>query len=145
MDNNKLYAEFNSVWCKSNSLYSQAASARGVGYPELMVLYALVTVGSMTQKQIAEQFGMQKQTVHTVVRGLRQNGYITLVSGNADRREKLLVLTDSGKEYAEGIVSPVLRAEEKAYRSIGTERLSQACDVLSMFNLLFEEEIKRGL
>ena len=42
----------------------------GVGYPEMMVLYALDTMEKLTQRQIAENFGMQKQTVHTVVSAL---------------------------------------------------------------------------
>lgn len=60
MENN----HFNVAWAKSTALYTKAASVLGVGYPEMMVLYALESMGELTQKQIAENFGMQKQTVH---------------------------------------------------------------------------------
>lgn len=56
MENN----HFNVAWAKSTALYTKAASVLGVGYPEMMVLYALESMGELTQKQIAENFGMQK-------------------------------------------------------------------------------------
>ncbi len=58
MENN----HFNVAWAKSTALYTKAASVLGIGYPEMMVLYALESMGELTQKQIAENFGMQKQT-----------------------------------------------------------------------------------
>ena len=55
MENN----HFNVAWAKSTALYTKAASVLGVGYPEMMVLYALESMGELTQKQIAENFGME--------------------------------------------------------------------------------------
>ena len=42
MENN----QFNASWAKSTVLYTKAASVLGIGYPEMMVLYALDTVES---------------------------------------------------------------------------------------------------
>ena len=50
MENN----HFNVAWEKSTALYTKAASVLGIGYPEMMVLYALESMGELTQKQIAE-------------------------------------------------------------------------------------------
>ena len=41
MENN----HFNVAWAKSTALYTKAASVLGVGYPEMMVLYALESMG----------------------------------------------------------------------------------------------------
>ena len=46
MENN----HFNVAWAKSTALYTKAASVLGVGYPEMMVLYALESMGELTQK-----------------------------------------------------------------------------------------------
>lgn len=96
MENN----HFNVAWAKSTALYTKAASVLGVGYPEMMVLYALESMGELTQKQIAENFGMQKQTVHTVVSALQKKGYLLLETSEGDKREKRIVLTESGQVYA---------------------------------------------
>ena len=136
---------FTAAWAKSNALYVRAASALGVGYPELMVLYALETMGEQTQKQIAENFGMQKQTVHTVVSALQKRGYLLLCASEGDRREKRIVLTESGREYAYRIVSPLRKAENRVDALIGTERLQAICETMELFNLLFERELNGGL
>ena len=141
MENN----QFNAAWAKSTALYTKAASVLGVGYPEMMVLYALETMGKLTQKQIAVNFGMQKQTVHTVVSALQKKGYLLLEASEEDKREKRIVLTESGQEYAHRTIAPLQKAEDKIYRTIGNERLRAMCETLDLFNLLFERELSGGL
>ena len=151
MENN----HFNVAWAKSTALYTKAASVLGIGYPEMMVLYALESMGELTQKQIAENFGMQKQiaenfgmqkqTVHTVVSALQKKGYLLLEASEGDKREKRIVLTESGQVYAHRMIAPLRKAEEKVYRTIGNERLQAMCEILDLFNLLFERELRGGL
>ena len=141
MENN----QFNAAWAKSAALYTKAASVLGVGYPEMMVLYALETMGKLTQKQIAVNFGMQKQTVHTVVSALQKKGYLLLEPSEEDKREKRIVLTESGQEYAHRIIAPLRKAEDKIYKTIGNERLQVMCETLDLFNLLFKRELSGGL
>lgn len=141
MENN----QFNAAWAKSTALYTKAASVLGVGYPEMMVLYALDTMGELTQKQIAENFGMQKQTVHTVVSALQKKGYLLLEASEEDKREKRIVLTESGQEYTHRIISPLQKAEDRVYRMIGNDRLQAICETIDLFNLLFEQELSGGL
>ena len=141
MENN----QFNAAWAKSTALYTKAASILGIGYPEMMALYALDTMGKLTQKQIAENFGMQKQTVHTVVSALQKKGHLLLEAGEGDKREKRIILTESGQQYAHGIIAPLQKAEDKIYRTIGNERVQAMCETLDLFNLLFERELSGGL
>ena len=133
------------AWAKSNALYARAASALGIGYPKMMVLYALESMGELTQKQIAENFGMQKQTVHTVVSALQKKGYLLLEASEGDKREKRIVLTESGQVYVHRMIAPLRKAEEKVYRTIGNERLQAMCEILDLFNLLFARELSGGL
>lgn len=133
------------AWAKSNALYARAASVLGIGYPEMMVLYALETMGELTQKQIALDTGMQKQTVHTVVSALQKKGYLLLEASEGDKREKRIVLTENGQEYAHRIIAPLIKAEDKVYRTIGNDRLQAMCETLDLFNLLFERELSGGL
>ena len=137
--------QFNAAWAKCNALYTRAAAVMQIGYPEMMVLYALETMGAQTQKQISENFGMQKQTVHTVVRALSKQGCLRLEAGLTDKREKQVILTESGKEYARKMIEPLRKAEEKIYRTIGKEKMQAMCETLDLFNLLFEREMQGGL
>lgn len=72
----------------------------------MMVLYALESMGELTQKQIAE---------------------------------------NCGQVYAHRMIAPLRKAEEKVYRTIGNERLQAMCEILDLFNLLFERELRGGL
>ena len=92
-----------------------------------------------------EKFGMQKQTVHTVVSALQKKGYLLLEASEGDKREKRIVLTESGQVYAHRMIAPLRKAEEKVYRTIGNERLQAMCEILDLFNLLFERELRGGL
>lgn len=132
---------FYSVWAKCTALYVQWASKHEIGYPELIVLYALHTMKNLTQKEIREGFGLLKQTVNTVIRDLKKRGFVILEPSKEDKREKFVLLTESGKNYAQEIIEPLLNTEEHIYRKIGYERMAQAQETIELFNILFEKEI----
>lgn len=134
-----------SAWTKSNAIYAKAALTLGIGYPELMVLYALETMGELKQKQIAENYGLQKQTVNTVIKTLAQRELVRLVPSETDKREKIVLLTHSGKAYAQKLISPLRQIEEKVYKNIGAERLQAMYETEELFNLLLEKELNEGL
>lgn len=93
-------AQYYAAWAKGNGLYVQWAAREGIGYPEMIVLYSLYTMGRLTQKQIREDFGLQKQTVNTVIHDLKERELVMLTASEMDRREKWVDLTESGRRYA---------------------------------------------
>ena len=72
--------KFWEVWGRSDALYNRWAAAHGVNNYRLFVLYVLDNHPGATQKAIADHAGLPKQTVNTVVRALRDEGYVTLVN-----------------------------------------------------------------
>lgn len=70
--------KFWEVWGRSDALYNRWAAAHGVNNYRLFVLYVLDNHPGATQKAIADHAGLPKQTVNTVVRTLRDEGYVTL-------------------------------------------------------------------
>ena len=134
--------DYCSAWNRGTALYVQWANRHGISYPRLMVLYALMTAGEMTQKEICEGFGLVKQTVNTVVRDLKKNKYIILKAGQSDRLEKNISLTGEGRIYAEKWVNPLLKTEKRIFEIIGCERMKQMQDTLELFNILFENEMR---
>lgn len=135
--------EMYSVWAKGTVLYTHWAALSHIGYPELMVLYALLSDTPLTQKNIVEEVGLVKATVNTVIRDLKKRDYVVLTASKTDRREKYILLTDSGRKYAEETVSPLLDAEERITHMIGKDRMQQMIDTMELFNILFEKELKQ--
>lgn len=96
--------KFWEVWGRSDALYNRWAAAHGVNNYRLFVLYVLDNHPGATQKAIADHAGLPKQTVNTVVRALRDEGYVTLSPASGDRREKNASLTPAGQTYARALL-----------------------------------------
>ena len=139
-NNKKFYA----IWSKGNALHSKASNLLGIGYPELVVLYALKTAGTQIQKDISRGFGLLKSTVSTVIRDLKYRGYVTLDFSGGDKRERLEFLTESGKRYCDELIEPVLNMEDNVYKILGKERLEQMQELMELYNTLFKNELERG-
>lgn len=130
-------------WGRTNALYTTWCSIMGRNPYHLFVLYALNAHEPITQKGIVDYTGLSKQTVSTVMRSLKKEGYVILCAGKADRREKNVQLTEKGKSYADEILSPLYLLEQKVFDIIGTERMKQLSDDIALFNIVFEKEMEK--
>lgn len=80
-----------------------------------------------------------------MIRDLKNRGMIILEPSRHDRREKFVFLTEKGKQYADGIIGPLLETEERISGKIGSERMEQTIGTMELFNLLFEKELKQRI
>ena len=111
--------KFWEVWGRSDALYNRWAAAHGVNNYRLFVLYVLDNHPGATQKAIADHAGLPKQTVNTVVRALRAEGYVTLSPASGDRLYAL---------------------EDAVFARMGDARVQEMMDAIALFNMLFEKE-----
>ena len=123
------------VWGQTNALYMQWCSGRDVNSYRQLVLYALDSHEPTTQKRIADYTGLSKQTVATVMRSLKAEGFVTLSPGSGDRREKIIRLTDKGTQYAENVLHDIYTLEKRVFAIMGQERIQ-------LFNTVFEKEME---
>lgn len=141
MQEQALNMRINLVWARCNMLYSRIAAQSGLGYPEFMVLYGIRAFGYRSQKEIAENCGLVKQTVNSVIRDLRARGMLELIPSERDRRARIIALTDTGKSYVTEKIGPVLETEREIYHRIGDDRVAEAAETLDLFNVLLEKKI----
>ncbi len=130
------------VWSQTNALYTEWCTERNYNPYRLLVLYAAYGHEPITQKQIADRTGLSKQTVATVMRGLKDEGYVSLSVGTGDRREKYICLTEQGNAYAGEMLAPLYRLENRVFDLMGGERIRQMLDAVSLFNTVFEKEMR---
>ena len=131
------------AWGRTNALYMAWSAERGLNPYRLFVLYALNAHEPITQKGIAEYTGLSRQTVNTVMRPLRAEGYVTLCTGESDRREKTVRLTEQGKAYAEELLTPLYQLEQRVAEIVGAERMKQTTDTIALLDLVFEKEMEK--
>ena len=134
--------EMYSAWSKGTVLYTRWADMNHIGYPELMILYTLISGRQLTQKKITEEIGLVKATVNTVIRDLKNRGLVALTASRNDKRRKYVSLTEEGKIYAEEIIRPLLEMEDRITRMIGNTRMEQTVATMELFNILFEKELQ---
>ena len=128
--------KFWGVWGQANGLYSSWAASGNLNYYLLFVLYALEGQKAMTQKKICISTGLTKQTVNSVIRSLKEDGYVELTPGIEECREKQVTLTDKGIACSNELTAPLRELEQRVFQIMGSDRVQQMTDNISLFNTL---------
>ena len=99
----------------------------------------------MTQKMICDCTGLTKQTVNSVIRTLKGEGYVVLSPGQGDKREKQVALTEKGAAYSREVLEPLHELERTVLARMGNGRVQQMINDITLFNTVFEKEMEKRL
>ena len=109
------FSQFNRILQGIEKIYENYAKSVGLTYMSLTVLEIIChATESCTQKNICEDSHYNKQIVNSIIKGFIEDGYVELKEAVRDRRNKYVVLTESGKEYADRILTPLSELENEA-------------------------------
>ncbi len=115
---NELLAEYNGIFKDLDKSYHDAAKAVGLSDSAFWILYTLrESCSEMTQSDIVSMISFPPQTVNSALMKLKDEGYVMLRS-IADRRKKLILLTDKGEQLAEKTVDRVMEIEAMTMGSL---------------------------
>ncbi|AET57248.1 MarR family winged helix-turn-helix transcriptional regulator [Paenibacillus terrae] len=110
------------VYFGIGSIYDKLAKKHGITSGVLFVLYVIYeNQNNCTQRLICAKLLYPKQTVNTILDSFHKQGYITKRVANSDKRNKYILLTESGKNYAESVLSAMLHLEETAFERMSEE------------------------
>ena len=123
-------------------LYKKYAQKHGVFYGVAKIIYVIKSNDSITQKQIAEAYGIPKQTVNSVVKQLEANNYISLIASDEDKREKRIQLTPLGETYAQEVLKHLIDFNETVVNSVGIDLINTLADGLNILGNALEMEIE---
>lgn len=128
--------QLNTCICKMTELCRTWAKRHGMSCNTMMTLYALGQSRKCTQKQIADEWLIPKQTVNTVIKELERLGYISFepLPGS---KQKVVCLTESGRAYADSCLHELYEIESSALRSLG----QPLTDIFIECNLAFVERL----
>ncbi len=102
-----------------DGVYEDYGKGCKLGSPNLLwILYALNDGKRHSQKQICDDWAIPRSTANTIIKDLESKNYIALSQIKGERRELLVSLTPSGKEYADGILSDLYQREREIYSQI---------------------------
>jgi len=126
------------------SIYGTAAKADGINGSTLELLYALDDGLPHTQKQICEEWFIPRTTLNTAVKECVERGYVSL-SGVEHSKEKIIVVTGSGKEYARRMLGDFYAAEQRAIERTRAEFTGSFVAGLERFADCLQSEFETGI
>lgn len=132
---------------KFDALYRNLASSFGIPDCGMWILYyILITEEDISQQELQELMMFPKQTINSAVTGLVKRGYIELEMIPGTRNRKKIILTKSGKAFAEETVGKMIAAETRAISDMGEKKMKQYIRLHDEYFALLEEKFeKEGL
>ena len=117
---------FNKLYKELDELYHDFAKHCGISDCAFWILYSVQeSVEPYTQKDLSEIWSFSRQTVNSALKNLEADDYIELVPLPGNRKNKEIVLTQKGKNYAEEHVMPLMEAEQNAFGKLTDEERSE--------------------
>jgi DNA-binding MarR family transcriptional regulator len=95
-------------------IYDEALKPVGLRITQFSLLRGLGRLGSATLTELAEEAALDLTTISRNVKLLIELGWVEVLPGEADRREKLLKLNDAGR----GMIRKAMPNWRKAQRRI---------------------------
>lgn len=139
MDAYQLFQEYIQLQHQIDEFYHELAVRQKLSDSALLVLWSLVELGEgCTQTDICRQFALTKQTVHSSVRKLARDGFLSLRPGPG--REVRVYPTETGRALIQEKVLPLKDAEGAASRRMGEDGLAAMVQLTRKWFALFQEE-----
>lgn len=104
------------------SIFENYARKHGMQSKSMLILmWIYYNPEVITQQRITLKTYSTKQVVNATIKTFKDKGYLLFEDGTADRRTKLLKLTDAGKAYAASVLDTLEQAEYEAMNELTPE------------------------
>ena len=128
-------AAFNRLYKEMDEIYHIYAKKQGVSDAALWLMYSLYERDAgYTQRELCSAWHYPPQTVNSSLKNLEKQGLIALTAIPGNKKNKLVVLTEKGKEMTQRIISALVLAEQKSLQ--GLKRSEQV--------VIFNKKIRRA-
>ncbi len=119
MDAREFFYKLGKIIYQIDGMYDEYGRNGKIKSPNLLwILYALGDGEKHSQRQICDDWAIPRSTANTIIKDLESKGHIALSPIKGERRELLISLTPSGKEYADNILADLYNREELVYKNV---------------------------
>lgn len=133
--------EYNAIVKENDELYRSVAKALGLSECTCWILYILRINSTVpTQKEICAQLYEPKQTVHSALKKLEEEGNIELLTAR-DRRSKLVRLTEQGARLAQKTADKIIEAELRAFAGLSETEQKTFIHLFRKYTDSFKKEM----
>ena len=132
---------FNHLIGELDAVYHEASLKLGMSDSASKILYTICNFGdSCLLTDVCHLTGLTKQTVHSAVHKLEQEGIVSLEA--AGNKAKRLRLTEEGKRYASQTALRILEAENEALLSWSRKDVERYLELTEQFLVSPREKVK---
>lgn len=131
-------------WRDVSVAYGTFAKKIGVDTSELYVVDALWDEPEgLSQRSICEACDMGKQTVSAICKRLAARDVVVANASQADKRERIMALTDEGREQWRLPIERMRELEMKAAAAISPEEAVLFVKVIKQYAKTFQEGVQQ--
>lgn len=137
---------YNQLAKELDGLYHLYARKSGLSDTAFWILYSVEESQSVyTQKELCEAWSYSRQTVNSALKKLVSQGMIELKPLADNRKNKQIILTETGKELVAKVISPLIEAEKSGFIRLGDQDADEFLRLTKKYLDLFHEEIEQIL
>ncbi|MBR1777337.1 MAG: winged helix-turn-helix transcriptional regulator [Alphaproteobacteria bacterium] len=145
MNKQEQFDQFHKSWTEINAAYEQYARKIGISYSLLQVLCELYHAKtSMTQKALCEICHLPKTTVNAIISGLIKQKHVKLQEMPEDRRQKSIILTDLGHQYAAPIMEKMSTSERQAFAMLDNKTIQMMLKGIEDYQKYFNQKLNQS-
>lgn len=131
-------------WRDVSVAYGTFAKKIGVDTSELYVVDALWDeLEGLSQRSICEACDMGKQTISAICKRLAARDVVVANASQADKRERIMALTDEGREQWRLPIERMRELEMKAAAAISPEEAVLFVKVIKQYAKTFQEGVQQ--
>ncbi len=132
--------QFARLYRELDEIYHLLAVRSGLSDSAFVILYAMIELGEgCLQKEIADQYSVSPQTIHSSVRALEKKGYLYLTPGK--RRDMHIYLTDLGKQVLEERIGPVVELENSVFKAMPPDESRELLRLMRNYLDLYRQQL----
>ncbi len=145
MDNygNEEWELFNRTNKEIDDIYHQFAVKNSMSDSVFWIFYNLYIKTECTQKDICSDWQFSKQTINSAIKDLENKNYIELKYKENNKKNKIISITEKGKEYADKAILKIIEIEKNVYKKTDKEEFNKAIHFFQEQAILLKEEIEK--
>ena len=141
---NSNYDIYESIRRKTNDEYEAALGGFSVSKSAMMIIWSLYDFGRpCTQKEICNDWLVNKQTVNSAAKKLAEEGIIDIAPSPENSREKLLIFTEKGKFLAMRTVRKLIEAERNAFNALSEDEQNETIRITQKYYEILKNEFSK--
>ena len=135
-------AAFDQLYREMDEIYHIYAKSCGISDTSMWLLYSLyLNDGTYTQKELYSVWHYPPQTVNSCLKNFEKQGIIKLEAVPGNRKNKLVALTEKGKDESRRIIARLIGAEQRACADMGAKEMQTLLSLTGKYMELLRSEV----